>query len=25
MHLSLEDLMKCDKLNEKIKKLTSVR
>ena len=25
MHLSLEDLMKCDKLNAKIKKLTSVR
>jgi 4-alpha-glucanotransferase len=25
MHLKLEDLMKCDKLNEKIRKLTSVR
>ena len=25
MHLSLEDLMKCDKLNAKIKKLTGVR
>jgi len=25
MHLSLEDLMKCEKLNAKIKKLTSVR
>ena len=25
MHISLEDLMKCKKLNEKIKKLTSVR
>ena len=25
MHLSLEDLMKCEKLNTKIKKLTSVR
>jgi 4-alpha-glucanotransferase len=25
MHLKIEDLMKCDALNKKIKKLTSVR